>query len=338
MFEKIRAAVEHIRTIENTIIEKANILRSSKQLFREGLEKELISSVSEIKINGLIGAVDGGLLAHEMHGTDLVIARAVGAIFQYKDSVLVSSKYFPNPFPEAEYEIKLGLDEREAVAFRSLFRLKNEISCAIKMLNEQNLKYLLLDGSLLPLPSDKPNENSEIINEYYAVIQLYKKLYDTAQEKKCSVIGVIKDSRSRRFVDIVKTVVEGRFSDSLFLTYLLKENEKTFAFNYSSDGEKHPIARDFGNMCNSFHVMYLKPVEDDRPLRIEFFSQNFNEIAELIHSLSKINRNYAYPAILIEADLRAALNPIELERAQKSLLMQTGMKLMPLRKNSRPFR
>ncbi|VVB98593.1 Uncharacterised protein [uncultured archaeon] len=149
---------------------------------------------------------------------------------------------------------------------------------------------------------------------------------------------MIKDSRSKRFVDIAKAAIDLHSSDTVFLNHLLKEGERTFAFRYTSDVKRHPITRDFGTEAEAVNAMYLKPVEGDRPLRVEFIGSDFSGIASLVYTLSKINRTYAYPSVLIEADLRAALDPLELERAQKSLAMQTGMGMMPLRRNSRPFR
>ncbi len=338
MLEKLKAAAEHIRAMESTLREKAGQLRCSNHVFRDALEKDLVLPISETKVNGLIAAIDGGLLAQEMHGTDLVIARAVAAVFEYNGSSLSSHEYLPNAFPEADYEIKIGLDEREVMAFRSLFRLKKEIECAIDVLGAKSPKYLMLDGSLLPLTADKPPDDSDIAYDYQNVVRLYKKLFAIAKEKDCTLLGVIKDSRSKRFVDIAKAAIDVHSSDSVFLNHLLKEGERTFAFRYTSDVKRHPITRDFGNDAESINAMYLKPVDGDRPLRVEFISSNFSEVASLIYSLSKINRTYAYPAILIEADLRAALDPLELERAQKSLAMHTGMGILPLRRNSRPFR
>lgn len=338
MLEKIRQAAEHIRAMENSLREKAGQLRASDHIFREALEKELVLPVSEIRADGSVAAVDGGLLAQEMHGTDLVIARAVGAVFEYKNSELVSHEYLPNAFPEPDYEINIGLDEREAMAFRSLFRLRKEIECAIDILEKKNPKYLMIDGSLLPLTADKPPDESDIAYEYQNVVRLYRKLYTAAKEKNCGLLGIIKDSRSKRFVDIAKTVLDVHSSDSVFLSHLLREGERTFAFRYTSDAKRHPITRDFGGDAENVNAMYIKPVEGDRPLRVEFLGSDFNGIASLVYSLSKINRTYAYPAILIEADLRAALDPLELERAQKALAMQSGMGVLPLRRNSRPFR
>ncbi|MDD5337237.1 MAG: DNA double-strand break repair nuclease NurA, partial [Candidatus ainarchaeum sp.] len=279
-----------------------------------------------------------GLLAQEMHGTDLVIARATAALFEYKNSGLISHEYLPNAFPEPDYEIKLGLDEREVMAFRSLFRVRKEIECAIDAIEKKNPKFMLMDGSLAPLPSDRPPDDSDIAYEYHNLIRLYRKLFESAKERKCEMVGVIKDSRAKRFVDIVRSEVDVRSSDSVFLSHLLREGERTFAFKYTADVKKHSILRDFGEFGAALNVMYLKPVEGDRPLRVEFFSPDFSGIASLVYSLSRINRSYAYPAVLIEADLRAALDPLELERAQKSLAMQSGFGMMPLRRNSRPFR
>ncbi len=338
MLEKIREAAEHIKAMEKAMQEKASQLRNSGHVFTEALEKNLVIPVQEISVNGKIASVDGGLLAQEMHGADVVIARAAAAVFEYKNSRLVSHEYFPNAFPEPDYDIKIGLDEREIMSFRSLFRLRKEIECAISVLESRKPTYLMMDGSLLPLTADKPLEESDVFYEYQKVVGLYKKLYSSANENGCRLLGVIKDSRSKRFTDISRTVVDVHSSDTFFLNHLLKSGERTFSFKYTSDVKKHPITRDFGTDAAGINAMYVKPVKEDVPLRVEFINQEYDEIASLVYSLSKINKNYAYPAILIEADLRAALDPIELERAMKSLAMHTGMRIAPLRRNSRPFR
>ncbi|MDD5337422.1 MAG: hypothetical protein PHS02_02970, partial [Candidatus ainarchaeum sp.] len=68
MLEKIKAAAEHIRAMEDEIKGKAAKFRSINHVFVEALEKELVHPLKEIKVDGLVGAVDGGLLAQEMHG------------------------------------------------------------------------------------------------------------------------------------------------------------------------------------------------------------------------------------------------------------------------------
>jgi hypothetical protein len=89
-------------------------------------------------------------------------------------------------------------------------------------------------------------------------------------------------------------------------------------------------------------AFYLKASEGDRPMRVEFVEgkRRFDEIASLVFSLSRISKNYAYPAILIEADMRAALDQAELDRVYGEIVAKTGLRssLMKLRRDSRPFR
>ncbi|MBI5229117.1 hypothetical protein HY991_03330, partial [Candidatus Micrarchaeota archaeon] len=92
------------------------------------------------------------------------------------------------------------------------------------------------------------------------------------------------------------------------------------------------------------------PVPYDRPLRVDFLDTGkgsseetvevIQRVSSLIYSLSKLNKNYAHPAVLIEADLCAALNPEEIERTYNTLFSVLGPKsaLFKLRRNIRPFR
>lgn len=94
--------------------------------------------------------------------------------------------------------------------------------------------------------------------------------------------------------------------------------------------------------CMGLEAKGVSPsaVRGGRPLRVEFLegSRKYGGVIGMVASLSKINRNYAYPAVLIDADLRAAMDPLELERAKRSLSLFAGPELLQLRRNSRPFR
>jgi len=100
------------------------------------------------------------------------------------------------------------------------------------------------------------------------------------------------------------------------------------------------VLREMGTWGEKICAMYSKPVRGDRPVRIEFLNgqKGFSEIADTLSSLCAINRFYAYPAVLIDADLRAMMDPAELERAKKSLSLFAGPSLLDLKRNSRPFR
>ncbi|MFA6530128.1 MAG: DNA double-strand break repair nuclease NurA [Candidatus Micrarchaeia archaeon] len=345
MFDKLEAAASHISEIQRKVKDSAVALHNSKPVFEEALEKELTIPVGASVINGNICAVDGGLLAQEMYGIDLLVGRAVSVNFSYSDSKLVKSEYFPNAFPEPSYEVKMGLDEHEIMLYRTLFRLDLEISSAISAVEKFHPCALILDGSIVPLATDRPSEsgNHEVFEKYQEVIGKYGTLYNLCKTGGTLLLGITKDSRGRRFMDIAGKEAGGRWPDSVFLNQLLKEKERTFAMKYSSNPSKHAVLRDLKDYADSICLFYLKCFNEDRPMRVEFLNNsnpsitNFNEIASIAYSLSAINKSYAYPAVLIEADLRAALDPIEMERALKTL-SSLSEHVQPLKRNSRPFR
>jgi hypothetical protein len=275
-------------------------------------------------------AVDGGLLAQRVHGADIVVFRAVGVNFTYDGRKLGAFAYHPSKSPEPSLELKNSLDEHEANVFRSLVRLNSELSCAISSLERFRPKLLLMDGSLLPLPSDRPESGSSLLPMYDELISLYSRLFSLSKEKKCMLCGVVKDSRARKLAEDLGFSC----SDTLLCGYLLSQGERTRAMPYFE--EKKAPSKDMLALGQKISVFYLKPSEHDLPLRIEAYDCDADEAASVILSLSSISENFAYPAVLIEADMCAALDPKEMEAIESSLLNLSGLK--PLRRNSRPFR
>lgn len=281
----------------------------------------LIQRIEKRHLGVKVCAVDGGLLAHRMHGTDIVIVRAAAAIFSYKDSGLASFDYHPSKNPRPSIEMEASLDEHEAIVFRSLVRLKHELTCALEALEKHSPGMLLLDGSLLMLPSDRPPGGSALMRMHDGVTGLTERLFEMSHQKDCMLCGVIKDSRSRKLAKRLGFSC----SDSVLCDFLLDAKERTGSMLYSEDGP--------GRMVN---VFYMKPSENDLPLRIELLGDKADEAASLLLSLSAISENFAYPAVLIEADMCAALDPREMEPIESSLRNLAGIR--PLRRNLRPFR
>jgi hypothetical protein len=340
---------EQIASTEAQRAELAKRLRfnSGKIEYPETLERELVLPVQPVQVQGTVAAVDGGIVGEELHGFDLLLMRAVGAIFTYNDSRAVSHSYFPSTLPPLQYDVRSGLDSHEVVLHNSLFRLKGELSLAASLIQKHSPSCLMMDGSIAPLLSDKPAEGSEVRPLYDEALAAYQSLYESSWKANTTLLGVIKDSRSRRFIEIVQRHSQGEqgfehTSDTNFLHFMLESGERTCAFTYSSASSRHPVLKDLGQWSEKILSFYLKPVKDDRPLRVEFLSgqRTFSEIASLVHSLSCQHKAYAYPAILIEADLRAALSPDEFERAYGSLFSRLGRSssLLRLRRNARPFR
>lgn len=349
MLDGLSEIAEKIRSTENSRAELALRLRfnSGKIEYPETLERELVIPVQPISVEGKIAAVDSGIAGEELHGFNLLLLRSVGAIFDYKGSKVVSHSYFPSSLPKMQYDMRSGLDSHDVMWHKSLYRLKGELSCATELIRKHSPSALLIDGSIAPLLSDKPSEESEIRPLYDEVVAVYKSLYESAWATGCTLAGVIKDSRSKRFIDIVQKHSQNEqgfahTSDTNFLYFMLEAGERTCAFRYSSSPASHQVLKDLGQWSEKILSFYLKPVKDDRPLRVEFLSgqKTFSEVASSIHSLSHLHKAYAYPAVLIEADLRAALDEDEFERAYGSLFSKLGRSasLMRLRRNSRPFR
>ncbi|MBU0592017.1 MAG: DNA double-strand break repair nuclease NurA [Candidatus Micrarchaeota archaeon] len=281
--------------------------------------ENLIKKINSLVIDISVCAVDGGILAHRMHGADIVVYRSAGVRFIYENSKLKSCDYFPNRTPKSLTSLKHSLDEHEANLFRSLVRLKSEISCAIELLENFSPEILLLDGSLTTLPSDRPEKESELSVLYSEVMGLYQKLYSYSKEKNCIICGVIKDSRSRT----LSSKFGLKCSDSLLCQYLLNENEMTVAFPH----DQNP----------NIYLFYIKPSDEDIPLRVEVLGkENIEKAASIVNSLSSLSKAFAYPAVLVESDMCAALDPNEIESVEQTLCSLCGIR--PLRRNSRPFR
>lgn len=129
-------------------------------------------------------------------------------------------------------------------------------------------------------------------------------------------------------------------SDTFFANFLLKEKERTAIFPYASENKKTPVMKDLGDFSSSVFLFYLKPSDYDLPLRLEFFDcgKSFDEMSSILLSLCSLSANFAYPAVLIEADLCAAMDPLEMDKVKKELFLLSNGSLQELRRNSRPFR
>jgi len=349
MPDRLAEIADQIASTEKARAELARRLRfnSGKMEYPETLERELVHKVATIEVDGKIAAVDGGIVGEELHGFDFLLMRAVGAIFTYESSKAVAYSYFPSSLPPMQYDVRSGLDSHDVMLHNSLFRLKGELTLAAEIIRKHEPSCMMMDGSIAPLLSDKPAEDSEMRPLYDEVVAAYQSLYESAWKSNATLLGVIKDSRSRRFIDIVQKHSQNEpgfahTSDTNFLYFMLEAGERTCAFTYSSASARHPVLKDLGQWSEKILSFYLKPVKDDRPLRVEFLSgqRTFSEVASLVHSLSCSHKSYAYPAILIEADLRAAMPPDEFERAYGTLFSRLGRSasLLRLRRNARPFR
>ncbi len=317
-------------------------------------EKRIVLPVEKCSLNECIAGIDSGFVGKSLYSLDIVLVRARAAIFTYSNNKLKKADYFPefSSFPEPIVS-SLALEKGELSTNKSLHRLKKEINLAKEVIEKFSPKYCFLDGSIVPQHADKPRANSKMQPFYLEIIKCFESLFETAERKKCDLIACVEDSRGTRFKSILKEFLLDKFPvlsglnecyDSTILNYLLKEGERSFAFPYASSVKMHPVLNDFDEKWASMvHALYLKPSALDRPLRIEFLSQE-KDLAEraqrlsaVTMALSSMHRSYAYPSVLIEADLRAKLKPEEINVVCDKISDRLGRHFLGLRRNSRPF-
>ncbi|MDY6773633.1 MAG: DNA double-strand break repair nuclease NurA [Candidatus Nanohaloarchaea archaeon] len=341
----IDSVVEEIRQREEKWMEEAENLREE---LKEG-EADTGPFIREIEEAGIedidVAAVDGGLARKEFHGADIYLRRAVAAVFGYTGGALDSSEYLPgkNPSPETEY-VTGNMDRKEADRLASLLRLEAEISVAEEAAGSADL--LLLDGSLVPQPGDRPAVDSDLFERYEELVARYRELYSGAEERGVELAGVVEDARSSRMCEALEDrgyeserLENGR--DSALLQHLLDPGQRTASVPYTESST--PVLDDLG-VDQSLHVFYLRTVEKDRPVRVEFLSQEEPEkeadrIAGKILALCGSGSSYGIPPVLIEADQRASLSTEEVElltkRVEAKLAHLTGGE--GLRRDRRPF-
>jgi len=311
---------------------------------------KMIEGVQEIELNGRISGVDSGFVGKNFLSLDLVLIRGKAAIFDYKDGKLEKAHYLPDyfSFPEAVLSHQ-SLQKEDISTNMSLQRLKKEIDLAEQSIKEFNPEYCFLDGSIVPQHADKPRQDSQMQSFYKQTVKHFESLFETAIENNCTVIGCVEDSRGTRFKDLVESLVgEKGFSDcfdTVLLDQLLKVGERTFAFPYAKKVSEHPVLKDFSKKYSEkIHAFYLKPCILDRPLRAEFLlpknhsKKDIDRIASVIFAQSSNHREYAYPAVLIEADLRARLRGDEIKIICDKIFDRLGSSTkIELRRNKRPF-
>jgi len=314
-------------------------------------EENVVEKINKVSLEGIIAGVDSGFVSKKLSYLDLVLVRAVGAIFSYKDGVLSKADYYPYSFSFPQpILLKSGLEKDEEQQSISLLRLKQEVQVSIDVIKKFKPKYIFVDGSIVPQYQDKPRNDSKINSEYNSIIYLFQEFYAVAQQNNCTIISCVEDSRGTRFKQILEELLPlkkinpsflGDVFDSVLLDNFLLEGERTFHFSYTKNIAMHPILKDLNKVWGEkINVFYLKASNFDKPLRVEFIftgQEKVDEIASIVYTLSSLHKEYSYPSVLIEADLRAGLNEQDISVVYDKLVDKLGPKVR-MRRNSRPFK
>ena len=168
-------------------------------------EEKFIFPVASKPLNCKVAGSDSGFVAKNLHSVDLVLVRAVGAMLEYKQNKLISSKYLPNFYSLPMPHLNTGsLDSDELESSRSLIRLSEELSIAGQLIKQFKPEYCFLDGSIIPQYMDKPRANGVASERYHKLLDQFQSLYELSSDSNCKLIGCVEDSRGSRFRTILQ--------------------------------------------------------------------------------------------------------------------------------------
>ncbi|MBD3405565.1 MAG: hypothetical protein GF411_05450 [Candidatus Lokiarchaeota archaeon] len=373
--------VEEIERIESTRSRFGSVLREIKgeiELNRFPLlakstdEFDFIKSIQPTPLSGLrIAGVDGGLVRRRFRSMDLLLTRGVAVVFSFQSSEGPTVDFYPDAFPEPTVRpIMLTLSSTELDQLASLERIATELRVTLAVLEEFHTDLILIDGSLFYHPKDRPPSGSLVYEKYEQVLALYRQLYSTATKKKTTLVGIVKDSRSARIVNMLGDVlphiirkpsvfdkmhgIDYRWllkisRDCDLLDTFLEEAERTFAFRYSVEFTQTPnsVPKDLTDWASSIWVTYLKTARDDLPLRVEILvkdnevnvSSKIDKALAAILPLSWQHPEYGIPSPILEADARAKISLNETQLIIDRLMALSGLTYATLekRRSRNPF-
>lgn len=307
-------------------------------------EEKIINPISIGKINFSACGVDSGFATKQLNFANITIVKEVGVFFKYLDDQLVDHKYYPKIYNQAKPYLSSSSLELEEILWSSgILRLNKELDLSKKIMDLENVNLSLMDGSIIPQYINKPTKECKEREEYNKLIQKFIDLYTLSKQKKIFLVGCIEDCRANRFFKILKEEIDqtkeflenssGELFDSFTVFSLFPLNYRTGVFKYSKEPESHPVLCDFPKeFSDNLYVTYLKLSDVDYPLRIEFiyfkeFGYSLKEytdkIVEMVSALSTFNKNYIYPTVLVESDIRSRLTIIEIDQIMSKILEKT---------------
>jgi len=342
---------DNLSNIVNLMVNNYNKNLEVIKLIKQNNFKEIINPynleekiINEIKFpekqNLSFAGVDSGFVNKQLNFANITIIKEMGVRFDYKDSKLNKTTYFPKAYNLPKpYLTTSALELEEIVWNTSILRLNKEIGVATDIVAQTpSVNFMLLDGSIIPQYVSKPASDSKLLKIYNDLLEKFINLYNLSKKNKVYLVGCIEDSRADKFFNFLKEkVIQKQIKNDIydpFLVFsLLEKNQRTCVVKYTDNAKEHPVLKDFPKeIVDNLYICYLKLSDDDYPLRLEFiyfkeFGLSLKEYTDYlvsnISSISNFNKRYIYPAPVIEADLRSRLKLQEIESITVSILEKT---------------
>ncbi len=329
---------------------------------------EFVKQIKPVSLAGLsIAGVDGGLVRRSFRSMNIVLTRGVAVVFRFRhDGPVVD--FYPDPFPEPNAEF-MGVTYTgiELDQLATLQRISTELKVALSVLDEFHSDIMLMDGSLFFHPRDRPPSSSAAFEKFQEVLALYRQLYNKVRKKRTVLVGIVKDSRSTRLVNMLGDILPHLLRDQkLFemmrgvdyrwllrvsrdcdiLDTFLDEGERTAVFRYASElVQTHNSMDDLAKWANAIWVTYVKTARDDLPLRVEILAdeagsmETIDKTLAALLPLSSHHPEYGIPTPILEADARARITNKETQLIMDRLMALSGLTYVSLekRRSRNPF-
>ena len=361
--ERRRKVAEALRRLKGLI----DLSRIDQPDVKEIIEPSFIKDVKKDELEDVaVAGVDGGVLGQQLHGLDIILVRAVAAIFHYSGGELSEAEYYPSSAPHPRLiSVTEPIDARELELITSVQRQLIELNIAVQALRTSCPDILLLDGSIVPQYVDRSQHGQKLTELYREMMDSFSKLYRACAEAKIPLAGVVKDSRSARFMDIfgrkvLPSLNEGGLPsdeistlsnnpeilehsrDTVLLDHVLDVGERSFTFSYT--GNSAGALKDLDKWGSKIFVFYLKTVPYDRPLRVEYLDLDgeptvaVDRIASLVYAMSAHHAAFGLPSVLIEADACARLSEEDIDVVRDDITARLGPSApLDLRRHITPF-
>ena len=353
---RVIGEMEKQRKKVGEFLKESNSL-TSLELTNEVKEEKIVIPVDSIQLNGKISGVGGSVVKKSFHGIDLMLLRVIAVIFSYKDNNLDKMDYYPEETPSPQPRTVLDIFSNiEFEVNSSIERLIEETTVAKETIEMFEPDFMFLKESIIPHSIYVPEKGSLLYGNYKRMIENYNKLFEALKQRKTILASVTEESRDTRFCEVLDKIflthvhpdvpselkiVLNRTKDSNLLDYVLQKGERSFVFPFSSEPEKQPILKEI-NEKNKLFSFYLKTVESNRPVKVDFFAEDGLKTVDKISStlLSCCGQSsHSIPQVIVEAKQRANLEEKDLEMFYLDLIDKTGniSSLFKKRRNQIPF-